>query len=107
MAGGGEVRGDIVGIGGNGDRICEVHLLPAGSRFSYEGCGRQLAASGRPQVADMSAGVSRTLIEANALDGPRNIRAELDTKLDCAGVLRCPEGFRKGGGAPDRVIGGR
>lgn len=57
VAGLAEVRGNIDGIGSNGYRCREIHLLPARFGLIGEGGSRQQFTRTCPQIANMGAGV--------------------------------------------------
>src|SRR5205814_1373244 len=64
----GVIRGQVRGIGGNGDRRGKVDLLPAGGRFAAEGGRREKRAGVRPEASGVCPGICRELVKTNATD---------------------------------------
>src|SRR5262245_22592930 len=75
------IGGDVDGVGGDWNRRREVHLLPAGGGLVGEGGGGEQRAGARPEVADVSAGVGRRLVETDGDDVAGGIGAELDAEF--------------------------
>src|SRR4029077_3512612 len=101
---GGEVGGDVGRVRLDVHRAGEFALLPAGGRFAFEGrFAEQLAADG-PQRTDMGAGVGRRFVEADAVDRPRDVAADLYADRDRAVVTGVGDG--RGTGAQHRAGAG-
>src|SRR5208337_2706157 len=81
------VRGDVNGIGGDGNWRGEVHLLPAGCRLIGEGGASQFYAAARPEVTNVGPGVAGPLVEFDAGDVAGDARLELHTQIDGGGIV--------------------
>ena len=81
-----EVRRHIDGVGIDGHRGREVHLLPTRSSFAGEGGRCQQAARGSPQIADVRAGVGGAFVKTDTGDVPARIRCEPDPQLNRIGI---------------------
>lgn len=85
--------GDDVGrVSGNGDRRREIRLLPACARLVGEIHRRKKTAAFGPEVADMRAGILRSLIEAQSNDVARDLALEFHAQLDPGGIRIHDEG---------------
>src|SRR5207253_5863668 len=93
---------EVSGIGCDLDGRGEADLLPAGGSFASEGCAGEQRAGARPQVADMGAGVTGALVEADAADVASLVGSELNAELVAGGIGSCGMGGRRRA-TPDRA----
>ena len=75
------VRDDIRGIGRDGDRGCEVCLLPARGRFVGERDGGEQSAGASPEVPIVCTEVLGALVEPYSGNVAGNIRQECQAQL--------------------------
>src|SRR3981081_3277920 len=81
-----KVRHDVGRVGSHRDRRAEVDLLPTASRLASKcGPGHERASTA-PQCAAMRTGITDQLVEADAINEPVGVGAELEADLDGAGV---------------------
>lgn len=101
---GGVVRSDIDSVCGDGHWFCKIDLLPAGSRFSSEGCRGQMRTCVRPEITHVRSRVGRALVEANPGDGTARIRLKAHAQFH-RGIRSRIRNWWYGRAWPDRILG--